>query len=92
MLIYEFLTWLIIRLGRSRHWYLKKFYWKTGFYLRTDRDEMNKLEGGQGLLKGAGFALECCDCGLTHFIKNWEDSEDLHCIPHRPKNYKYKLR
>ncbi len=60
-------------------------------WIRVDRDEMNRIEKDQEYLKGAGFALVCCDCGLTHDLRNW-DEKDLHCIPHRPGGYKYRLR
>lgn len=89
MLIYEILTWLIIQLGKLREWYIIHF--KNGFFEREDRDKINRIYRGQIQLKYDGFGLICCDCGLTHKLKNWND-KDLHCIPYRPKNYKYKLR
>jgi len=90
MLIYEILTWLIIQLGKLRAKYVRKVYWNS-YVGRKDRDKINRLERGQVYLKHQGFGLECCDCGLTHLLKNWGEI-DLHCIPYRPQNYKYKLR
>lgn len=90
MIIYEILTWLIIQLGKLRAKYVRKVYWNS-YVVRIDRDEMNKIERGQIQLGYGGFALECCDCGLTHTLKNW-GKKDLHCVPHRPIRYKYKLR
>lgn len=90
MIIYEILTWFIIQLGKLRQRYVKKFYWNS-YIGRIDRDEINRIWRGQIQLQYGGFGLECCDCGLTHLLKNCGD-EDLHCIPYRPKNYKYKFR
>ena len=89
MLIYELLTYCIILLGKLRHWYLKKFYWKTGFYVRYDRDKINIIKDHN--LRRAGFLLECCDCGLVHSMF-LDEKDRLHCIPQRPKEYKYLLR
>lgn len=92
MIIYEFLTWLIIQLGSIRHRYIKKFYGQRGFFgfvNRYDRDERNLIKNHR--LSKHGFYLICCDCGLTHHLfldeNNW-----LHLIPERPKDYKYKWR
>lgn len=83
MLIYEILTWLIILLGKIRRVYLKQFFWKTGFYVRKDRNCPMSAEQVQHI-----FENQCCDCGLVHSIEdgatNW--------YPIRPKDYKYHLR
>lgn len=83
MLIYEILTWLIIQLGKLRHWYLLKFYWRTGFYVRKDRNVPIPAEEVKCV-----FNNECCDCGLVHSI---EDGA-INWYPIRPKDYKYLLR
>lgn len=62
MIIYEILTWLIIQLGKLRHWYLLKFYWKTGFCVRVERNIPMTPEQLKHI-----FENECCDCGLATF-------------------------
>jgi len=89
MIIYEILTYLIRLLGKLRAKYVRKVFWNS-YIERIDRDEINRIQKGQIFLKWQGFGLECCDCGLTHLLKNWAE-EDLHCIPYRPRNYKYKV-
>ena len=83
MIIYELLTWLIIQLGKLRYWYLKKFYWRTGFCIRKDRNCPMPAEEVKHI-----FQNECCDCSLVHQIEN----NATNWYPIRPKNYKYKLR
>ncbi|MBA7652812.1 hypothetical protein ES703_60651 [subsurface metagenome] len=80
MIIYEILTWLIILLGKIREKYLKKFCWKTGFYVRLDR--------GTEVNPKTTYEFKCCDCGLTHSVENY--GSDFY--PIRPKDYKYRLR
>ena len=89
--MYELLTYLIIKLAQFRVWYLKKFHFRTGFYLRRDRDEMNIIKPHN--LEHEGFLFACCDCDLTHNLYfDKEDKSKLHCVPQRPQWYKYKLR
>lgn len=87
MLFYEILTWLIIKLSDARFLYLKKYFWKTGFVLRKDRE----LRLKDHKLRINGLEFRCCDCGLVHFLFI-DDNDSLHFIPLRPKDYKYRLR
>ena len=87
MLFYEILTWAIIKLSDVRFFYLKKYYWRTGFVLRKDREMRLK----DHRLKTSGLEFGCCDCGLVHFLFI-DDKDCLHIIPLRPIDYKYRLR
>jgi len=86
--IYEVLTWLIIRLGKLRDWWCLKIYWDS-VVERYDRAEANRILRGQVHLRYGGFGFECCDCGLKHLLKTYGDDgpDDLQCIPYRPEEY-----
>ncbi len=83
MIVYEVLTWFIIVLGKLRYWYVLKFYWKTGRYVRRDRNVPMTAEQVKHI-----FENQCCDCGLVHSIENGATN----WYPIRPKDYKYLLR
>lgn len=91
MIIYEIITQLIIFLSRLRYWYLKKFGGIHAFTIRKDKDEINLIRNHN--FDHEGFYLACCDCDLTHnLFLDKQDKSILHCIPQRPRDYKYKLR
>jgi hypothetical protein len=88
-MIYEVLTYIIIKVARLRKWFTKRD--RYGACVRYDRAERNAIEPHN--LHKSGFQLECCDCGLTHDLHITPDNKNkLQCIPIRPKKYKYWLR
>lgn len=80
MWVYELLTYFIIQLGRIREKYLKRFFWKTGFFVRRERELT--------LNPKVMYEFGCCDCGLVHSI----EADGTKCYPVRPREYRYKLR
>jgi len=76
LLLYEFLTFLITFLG----WIRQKIERELSLTLRTERISFHKPP----------LLLQCCDCGLIHWLGLKEDK--LVIVPERPLEYRYKLR
>lgn len=84
MMMYRFLTMLIICLAR-----LRKSCGKN-WVMRVERDDHNLIPGYSFKAGSKSFLIECCDCGLAHQF--FEDEKGVHGIPERPKGYDYKWR
>lgn len=84
VLVYSLLTMLIIALFKLRYKVVNVR--GVGWELREDRAKQNRIYFD---IK-KGFLLECCDCGLSHKLKQQEGYLD--CIPERPKGYAYRWR
>ena len=80
--LYILLTTLIIVLSKLRF----RFGNAIGWELRNERELQNRIY----FEIKKGFLLECCDCGLSHKLKQHQDYID--CIPERPRRYRYILR
>lgn len=84
IVLYTVLTLVIIVLAKCRFKLVNVL--GIGYELRKDRAEQNRIYFDMS----NGFLLECCDCGLSHKLKQQEDYID--CIPERPRGYVYKWR
>jgi len=80
--LYRLLTSLIILLALAR----KRVGNSLGWEIRKDRAEQNRIYFDINI----GFLLECCDCSLSHKLKQGEGFID--CIPERPRGYDYSWR
>lgn len=90
LMIYEFLTKLIIEIAR-----LRTMLGISNCY-RFDRDAMNTIPDCVAKMKVkcynlSHFNFACCDCDLTHNLRI-DKQDGLHCIPIRPEKYGYRLR
>jgi len=84
MILYELLTLLITALNRIRTWHARKHLYPC---CRVDRD----LRMETHCIDTSGLLMECCDCGLTHWLR-LDGAWLLHIVPVRPKKYHYRLR
>lgn len=85
---YELLTATIIALGRLREWLGPRGVLRFDQTLPwCDEGTMRILRDRRLLPLQKVLTLECCDCGLRHFMAAGHSG-----APVRPRHYRYRLR
>jgi len=88
--MYEFLTQLIVILGRLRDGLrVQRVYRPDRLCAYNWKQRLQECQMDDRFI-GQGGDIACCDCGLQHFI--WAEEQFHYGLPVRPKDYNYRLR